>query len=229
MYVIGKREFFSLFKGIKSIIILIILLATSYYSAKFANLIKSGIELPASEAEDIHTVGLMFLILIFGQLFVMSLSHDSMNREIHERTVRFLVTRTSRTSIVMGKFLGIWIFWFVCVLTSFLIISIFAKKFDVFLFLQTMSLLAYQIAFAILLSVLISKPGITMFLGIVVGLVFPILGFWITLTSNVYVSWIKYITPFYYLDLNNYTFLVVLIFSGILLIIANQIFKRREC
>ncbi|WP_249597286.1 ABC transporter permease [Peribacillus frigoritolerans] len=229
MYIIGKREFISLFKGIKSVIIVMMLLATSYYSAKFSDLLTSGIELTAKEAENIHTVGLLILILFFGQLFVMGLSHDSLNRETHERTIRFLVTRTSRTSIILGKFLGIWLFWLICLTTSFLLTSIFSQKIDVFIFTQTMSLLTYQIGLTILLSVLIPKPGFTMFLGIMVGVAFPIIGLWVSFTSNVWVSWIKFITPYYYLIREDYTFLVIIILAGIMLVIANLIFKRREC
>lgn len=229
MYIIGKREFYSLFKGIKSIIIIAILLVTSYYSAKFSSLLSSGIELTAREAEDIYTVGLLFLIIFFGQLFVMGLSHDSINKETHERTMRFLVTRTSRTSIIIGKFFGIWLFWLICLTISFLLISIFAQKFDIYIFSQTMSLLTYQIALTIMLSVLIPKPGFTMFLGIVVGLAFPIFGMWVSLTSNLWLGWIKFITPFYYLERDDYTFVVIFLIAGIMLVIANQIFKRREC
>jgi ABC-2 type transport system permease protein len=174
-------------------------------------------------------VGLLALILLFGQLFVMGLSHDTINRETNERTMRFLVTRTSRTSIIFGKFLGIWLFWFVCLTVSFLLISIFAQKIDAFIFSQTMSLLTYQIALTFLFSVLIPKPGFTMFLGIVVGLVFPIIGFWVSFTSNVWVSWIKFITPYYYLTREDYTFLVIVLLAGVMLMIAILIFKRREC
>ncbi|PAK39211.1 ABC transporter permease subunit [Peribacillus simplex] len=229
MYIIGKREFINLFKGIKSVMILMLLLATSYYSAKFSDLLTSGIELTAREAENIHTVGLLILILFFGQLFVMGLSHDSLNRETHERTIRFLVTRTSRTSIILGKFLGIWLFWLICLTTSFLLTSIFSQKLDVFIFTQTMSLLTYQIGLTILLSVLIPKPGFTMFLGIMVGVAFPIIGLWVSFTSNVWVSWMKFITPYYYLIREDYSFLVIFILAGIMLVIANLIFKRREC
>ncbi|MFJ7939082.1 ABC transporter permease [Peribacillus sp. NPDC096622] len=229
MYIIGKREFINLFKGIKSVIIVMMLLVTSYYSAKFSNVLESGMELTAKEAENIHTVGLLTLIVLFGQLFVMGLSHDSLNRETHERTIRFLVTRTSRTSIILGKFLGIWLFWLICLMISFLLISIFSQKIDVFIFSQIMSLLTYQIGLTILLSVLIPKPGITMFLGIMVGLAFPIIGFWVSFTSNVWVSWMKFINPYYYLIREDYTFLVIVLFAGIMLVIANLIFKRREC
>ncbi|MEW5552803.1 hypothetical protein ABGT22_23280 [Peribacillus frigoritolerans] len=228
MYIIGKREFISLFKGIKSVIIVMMLLVTSYYSAKFSNVLESGMELTAKEAENIHTVGLLTLIVLFGQLFVMGLSHDSLNRETHERTIRFLVTRTSRTSIILGKFLGIWLFWLICLTISFLLISIFSQKIDVFIFSQIMSLLTYQIGLTILLSVLIPKPGVTMFLGTMVGLAFPIIGFWVSFTSNVWVSWMKFINPYYYLIREDYTFLVIVLFAGIMLVIANLIFKRRE-
>jgi len=225
----GKREFLNLFKGVKSLIVITILLLTSYYSAKFANILMSGIELSAKEAENIHTVGLLGLLLLLGQLFIASLSHDTINRETHERTMRFLVTRTSRTSILLGKFFGIWLFWVSCITISFLLISIFAQKIDLFIFSQTISLVTCQIAFTILLSVLLPKPGFTMFLGVVAGLIFPILGFWIVFTSNVWVKWTKFMTPYYYLQREDFTFLVIFLLAGILLLIANFIFNRREC
>lgn len=229
MYTLAKREFINLFKGIKSIIVVVILLITSYYSAKFSNLLMSGIELTAKEAENIHTFGLLGLMLLFGQLFVTGLSHDSINRETHERTIRFLVTRTSRTSIIIGKFIGIWMFWLICLIISFLVTSIYSLKIDVFIFSQTMSLLTYQIALTILLSVVIPKPSYTMFLGVVVGLAFPIFGFLFTFTSNVWVSWLKFFTPYYYLERDDYTFFIIILFAGIMLSIANIIFKRRDC
>ena len=231
MGVIAQREFINLFKGIKSIIIVAILLVTAYYSAKFSNffLLDPSMEFTPKEAKDIHLFGLLVLILLFGQLFVMGLSHDSINRETHERTSRFLVTRTSRTSIILGKFFGIWLFWFVCVSIAFLLTSIFSKKFDVFIFSQTMSLLTFQIALTILLSVLISRPGVTMFLGVILGIATPIFGFWIAFTQNAWVSWIKFLTPYYYLSREDATFLLILLMAGIMIVIANLIFQRREC
>jgi ABC-2 type transport system permease protein len=229
MYVIGKREFFNLFKSIKSILIIGILLLTAYYSAKFSNVLMNIVEFSPQEAEHIHTVGLLTLLLLFGQLFVIGLSHDCMNRELHERTMRFLVTRTSRSAILYGKFFGIVVFWIVCVAVSFLIVSIFAKQFDVFIFSQIMTLLIYQIALTVLLSVLIPKPGVTMFLGIIIGLAFPLVGLWISFTSNEWISWLKFITPFYYLERDDYTLLIILIFSGFMLFIAHLLFERREC
>ncbi|MEW9110749.1 ABC transporter permease subunit [Cytobacillus gottheilii] len=228
MFVISKREFFSLFKSIKSIIIIAILLATAYYSSKFSNALTNLVDFTADEMNYVHTIGLLSLLLLFGQLFVLGLSHDCINRETHERTMRFLVTRTSRLSILFGKFLGIVLFWTVCVTISFLIISIFARQFDFFSFFQVMSLLIYQISLTILLSTIIPKPGITMFLGILLGIAFPIFGMWITFTSNEWVSWLKYVTPFYYLEHDNYLFLIINLLAAFLLFISAAIFTRRE-
>lgn len=229
MYVIVKREFFNMFKSIKSILIICVLLLTAYYSAKFSNVLTNMIEFTPKEMKHIHTFGLLTLLFLFGQLFVMGLSHDCMNRETHERTMRFLVSRTSRSSILYGKFFGIALFWFVCVAISFLIISIFAKQFDFFIFSQTISLLLYQIALTLLLSVLIPKPGITMFLGIMIGLAFPVFGLWVSFTTNEWISWLKFIMPFYYLEREDFSLFVIIIFSGLMLLIANLIFKRRDC
>lgn len=143
--------------------------------------------------------------------------------------MRFLVTKTTRFSIIIGKFLGIWMFWFVCLFLSFLIIALTTEKIDLLVFAQTMSLLTLQISFVLLMSVLIIKPGVTMFLGILGGILLPILGGWFALSANPAISWLKYISPFYYLDLNDYSFLVLLVFAGILIYLTNLFFKRREC
>ncbi|MDX8045363.1 hypothetical protein SH601_05110 [Gracilibacillus sp. S3-1-1] len=230
MFAISKREFFESFKGVKSIIIIAIFLMTAYFSTKFSDwLLFMNIDFTSQETELIHTFAISVLILVFGMLFTMGLSHDVMNREIHERTVRFLVTRTSRVSIIMGKFLGVVLFWFTCLLTSFLIISIFAHQFDVITFLQSLSLLVYYCACTLLLSVLISKPGFSMFLSMIIGIAFPIFNGWVFFTTNAWISWLKYLLPFYYVNDQDYRFMVIFLLAGVLLFIALKVFKRREC
>jgi ABC-2 type transport system permease protein len=227
--VIAKKEFSQLFSGFKSLIVITLLLVTSYYSAKFSSFLANDIELSAKEVENIHVIGLLFIIILFGQLFIMGLSHDVMNRELHERTMRFLVSRTSRLSIVVGKFIGIWAYWFVCIVVSHILISIFSHKFDLFIFSQLMSLLTYQISLTILLSIIIPKPGFTMFLGVVIGLIFPILSFWLTFTSSAWFSWMKYGNPYYYLNREDFTFLMIPVLAGLMIALAYLLFKRRDC
>lgn len=229
MFTISKKEFSNLFTSVMSLLIIALLLITSYYSAKFSDLLAATAELTASEAENVHTAGLLFLLVGFGQLFVMGLSHDTINRELHERTMRFLVTRTSRISVVLGKYLGIWLFWFVCVLISFLVISIFALKIDLFIFSQTISLLTFQIALTVFLSVLVPKPAYTMFLGVVAGLAIPLLGIWVVFSNNHWIAWLKYISPYYYLFNDDYSFLVIFGLAAVVLLAALLLFRRREC
>ncbi|MFD2627424.1 ABC transporter permease [Oceanobacillus kapialis] len=232
MLAICKREFIESFKGFKSIIVIAIFLVTAYYSADFSNFLLSlDADFTSEEEQILHTFGIAALIMVFGMLFVMGLSHDTVNREVHERTIRFLVTRTSRSSIIIGKFLGIALFWVVCLLASFLIITIFVHEFDVTTFLQSTSLAIYYSAVTVLVSVLIKKPGFTMFLSVVVGIAFPIFNGWVTYTSNAWFSWMKYFLPFYYLDdlSLNYKLFVVLLLAGVLVMIALLVFRRREC
>lgn len=181
MIAIGKQEFFDMFKSIKSLIIIALLLITSYFSAKYSDIIGTAASLTEQEMKDVYTVGLVFLLIFFGQLFVTSLSHDMINKESHDRTMRFLVTRTSRSQIVVGKFSGVWLFWFSCIFISFLIISIFSSQFHFLIFSQAIALVTYQISLTIFLSVAIAKPSITMFLGVVIGLLYPIFNFWLVL------------------------------------------------
>ncbi len=228
MIAIGKKEFIDMFKNIKSIIIIALLLITSYFSAKYSSILGTVISLTEQEMTDAYTVGLVFLLVFFGQLFVTSLSHDTINKESHERTMRFLVTRTSRLQILFGKFSGVWLFWFSCTFISFLLISIYSSQFHLLIFSQAIALLTFQIALTTFLSVTIPKPSITMFLGVLIGLLSPILGFWFVLTNNVWISWLKFASPYYYLTENNYLFLVVFGLAGILLTAASLIFKGRE-
>lgn len=229
VFVIAKKEFLQLFSGFKSLIVIAFLLITSYYSAKFSTFLANDIELSAKEAENIHVFGLLIIIILLGQLFIMGLSHDVMNRELHERTMRFLVSRTSRLAIVWGKFTGIWAYWFVCVAVSHIVISLFSHTFDFFIFSQLMSLLTYQIALTLLLSVIIPKPAFTMFLGVIVGLIFPILSFWLTFTSNYWFSWLRFMNPHYYLNREDFTFLFIPVMAVLMVMLAYLLFRRRDC
>ncbi|MEM5594028.1 hypothetical protein AAHH67_23745 [Niallia circulans] len=63
MLTIGKREFLQLFKGVKSILLILVFLVTSYYTAKFADILATAMELTPKEASEVHLVGLLFLVM----------------------------------------------------------------------------------------------------------------------------------------------------------------------
>ncbi|MED4343893.1 hypothetical protein [Heyndrickxia coagulans] len=103
------------------------------------------------------------------------------------------------------------------------------KKLSFLYFFQTICILTYQVALTIMLSAMISKPGMTMFLSVILGIAFPIVGIWLALTSKAWIAWLKYITPYYYLERDDWTCLVIVLIAGLMLVIANAVFGRREC
>jgi ABC-2 type transport system permease protein len=68
-----------------------------------------------------------------------------------------------------------------------------------------------------------------MFLGVVIGLIFPILSFWLTFTSSAWFSWMKYGNPYYYLNREDFTFLMIPVLAGLMIALAYLLFKRRDC
>ena len=141
MIAIAKHEFWQLFKSVKSVLVIVILLGASYIVSK------NGAELIAlidegAGANEVYYSGLALILLLFGPLFTFALSHDVINREVSNKTIRFLLTRTSHANILIGKLLGILSFWFVCLACCYVVIIFYAKHVELYLFLQMMLLLS---------------------------------------------------------------------------------------
>ncbi|MFD2923169.1 ABC transporter permease subunit [Halobacillus naozhouensis] len=150
MWAICARECKELFKGIRPIIIIGILLGVSYLSARLASVFPGNIE--GVTKQDIYTTGLSVSIFFFGLLFVFTLSHSTINREVESRTMRFLVTKTSRNNILFGKLLGIILFWFIIVTVCLIVTTFFSKSLHYMMLLECMVFLFYCISAAVLLS-----------------------------------------------------------------------------
>jgi ABC-2 type transport system permease protein len=88
---------------------------------------------------------------------------------------------------------------------------------------------SYFIGLTILLSTVISRPGITGFLGIVLSIAVTIIGLWSIGSKNLLLKIFSYITPyfFYSQDNENYTYLV-LIFPILFLGLSLMILRRRD-
>ncbi|AOY05441.1 hypothetical protein BKN48_08845 [Bacillus subtilis] len=226
MWTICLREFKSLFKSVKSIITIVILFAISYL---VADLMES-----VSQFDDLgldsngYAMGVFSIVFLFGLLLISGLSHDIINREISLRTMRFLVTKTSRSKILLGKFFGVWLFWFFCIIASYILITLVSKEFFWLGVAECMTFITVGISLTILFSVIISKPGVSMFFSIIFSLIFPGLSLWALFSSNGWISWFKYLTPFYYSYLGDYFILINLVYAAIMLYVAIALFKRRD-
>ena len=228
MFAVGLKEFKSLFKSIRSIIIILFIFGVTLGAAKLIS--QYQIQLQSLGIGDNAYVGGLFVILfVAGPIFVTSLSHNIINKEVSSKTIRFLATKTSRENIVLGKFFGNVLFWTTCVLLSLLLIVPFAKTFYFAEFIQSVIFISYFIGLTVLLSVLINKPMLTLFLGIIFAFVFPVLGFWHLASDNLFLKIFSYITPyFYYSQEQSFYAYFVVIFPIVFVLLSLIIMRKKD-
>lgn len=226
MLFIAKNEFFKLFKSIKSILIILIFVLASYYTAKFFN----GITPLASMSnnESPYYSSLRLLVFIFGYLFISVLSHDCINKEIELQTIRLITSKVSRKDFVLGKFLGITLFWFVCVISSSICIILISKTIEIKIILVMLITCIYFISMVILVSTLVSKSSISNFLGIVLGIGIPLVGLYLMFTENSFLNIFKYLFPYYYVVNMDLSVCVIGIIAAVLLYISYFVLNRKD-
>lgn len=235
MWSIAKHESLQLLKSIKSILVLLFLLGSAYAGVKATELLKDSLGI-LSESDPfiveneamITSMGLLFVVLIFGPMFAFILSHDVMNRDIEQRTMRFLVTKTSRKSIVLGKLIGHLLFWITILTVAYLLIFALSKQFSFYSFFQSLSFLTVFVTLALLLSLLVAKPILSSFISILLGITIPIVSLWAIFSEKWYISMLKYVSPYYYLQEETMLFLVNFAFASIYGLLAIYLFGKRD-
>ncbi|MGR6342624.1 ABC transporter permease [Priestia megaterium] len=228
MFTICFREFKDLFKSIRSIIVILVIFAVTLGVARLIS--QFGDQIKAfGLGSNAYAGGLLTLLLIAGPLFVTSLSHNIINQELHSRTIRFLATKTSRNKIVLGKFLGVILFWIVSLLIALLLVVPFSKEFYLPEFIQAVIFISYFVGLTILISTLIIKPSITMFLGIAIALAMPVLGIWSMVSENIFLKIASHITPYFYYtqETTSYTYFVIF-FPIVFLALSLFIMRKKE-
>lgn len=226
MLTVCAREFISLFKSTKSILFILFMVGSSYGIAYLAKNFLNGFFLKGGTT---GLSSLLFIIVIFGFLFVFSISHDMFSREIYSRTARFLVTKTKRDNIVYGKFLGVFFFWIACISITCVALITITRAFSIVDFLQALLFMIYPITLCMLVSVLFSRPGYSIFIGLLVSLAIPILGVWSSVTANnIFLIWIRYLTPYYYVYEGGYKQFFIIILSVIFLLLTIIIFRKKD-
>ncbi|WP_339186361.1 ABC transporter permease subunit [Brevibacillus sp. FSL K6-6036] len=226
MWAICIHEFIRLFRSVKSLITIAFIAGVSYWVSDLVNQAAGFIS--QHELTEGHALGVFALVMLFGPLFVFGLSHDMINREVSSWTVRFLVTRTSRFRIVLGKCFGVLLFWLCCMLVTFGTVLASVHTFDVKTFLECMSMLVYSVSLCLLLSVLIARPSYTMFGGIILGLFLPILGIWTLASSQPAAKWIGYLLPYAYLEKGEAYIGVIWLYALLFLAASALLFQRRD-
>lgn len=231
MVPIFKREFLDSFKSIRSILIILFITFVAYQSANFIqkNPALQGLlegEGTGIDESSLYTGAILLIFLLLGFLFVFAISHDILNKEIELKTIRLLVTKTSRIEIILGKFLGALLFWVVVLSLSFGILTLMTGEWFSRDYFTTLSYLFYMVSFVLLVSSIVPKTKLTMFLGIFFGIALPILGLASLASEKWYLEGISYILPYRYLDgsisLMFAPFVIGLIFVGLSIISLNR-------
>lgn len=230
MFTVGFREFKSLFTSIRSILIIVVLFGVTIGTARLVR----QFEAPLQElglGNDAYAMGLMLLLILAAPLFVTSLSHNIVNKEMDTRTIRFLATKTSRSNIILGKFIGSFLFWVVCITVALILIIPFSKSFSIVNLIQSVIFVSYFISLTLFLSTIILKPSLSMFLGIIISITLPVLGLWSMETDNFFIKAIGYITPYFYYTqektYNYYTYFVAF-FPILFILLSLSIFRKRD-
>ncbi|WP_091482204.1 ABC transporter permease [Gracilibacillus orientalis] len=225
------REFTDSFKSIRSILIILFLTFISYQSASFfennPGLVEEFFSTGGAES-SIYTAAISLIVLMFGFLFVFAISHDIINKEIEMRTIRLLVTKIPRWQIVIGKFIGILLFWVVTILISYVILTVISGTWHFLDYLQTILFLFYAISFVLFISTIVLKSKLTMFLGIILGISLPIVGLVSVFSDKWYMIPFKYLLPYNYMENASFSMLILLIIGIAYLLISVVIMRRRD-
>jgi ABC-2 type transport system permease protein len=220
MLTVAKNEFFKNLKSIKSILIILLFACLSFFMTRY---LKGIIK---SDLNGLYST-LKFLVFILGYLFVSTISHDVINREIEMQTIRLIVTKISKKRFLIGKLIGIIIFWFICIFISFSIISISAKMFNIMSFLLIFSCIYYYSCCVIFLSTIINKSTISNFLGIFLGLLLPPLGIYLTTTTN-FLKLLKWLFPYVYIEKSGFYILGPIVIGTVFILISLKILEKKD-
>ena len=229
MYAILKREFIDSFKSIRSMLIILFITVASYQSASYFNSNPSVINEMLFEGVDnsaAYAAVISLILMVLGFLFAFAISHDLINKEIELKTIRLLITKTSSLKLMLGKFSLL--FWILTVSISYSIIYFISDSWHTESFLQAIVFIFYVVSLVFLISTIVTKSKLTMFLGIVLGLILPILGLLSITIDKWYLLPFKYLLPYKYLnDTLGYLFIPLSI-SLVYILIAVTVMRRRD-
>ncbi|MGE6630676.1 ABC transporter permease subunit [Bacillus sp. NPDC077027] len=228
MWTICFNEFKQLFKSTKSIltIVIIFILSTLMSSLPFVTTSRTDWDL----AKDPYSLGNELVISLFGFFLIFLLSHDIFSREIHLKTIRFLVSKTTRLNIVIGKYLGLMLFWLSCIMITYVLNMFISHRFLFSDALKSLTFISVGISFALLFSILFPKPQLSMFFGMLFSFIFPIFSVLSVLSTEWFIHWFQYMTPYYYARLSEplVYVLINLVMTIVLLVGTSLLFQRRD-
>ncbi|KAF1296072.1 hypothetical protein BAU15_12395 [Enterococcus sp. JM4C] len=223
MTAVATEELRRMLRSPKAIVIILIFTLFSYGMSSHITAIAGR----GDSAMTANYSSLRLLVFVFGYLFVSVVSHNCINEEIESGSIKFILSKINRQQFVLGKFVGITLFWLICIGISFITLSVLALQFHFSLLLTLMSVIIFYISLCIFISVVITKTSLTNFLGLIIGIALPIIGLWCTFSTKWY-SIFKYLFPYEYIVSGGIFIVIPLLLSGVFLGFSIKLFKRNE-
>ncbi|MFS0656477.1 ABC transporter permease subunit [Bacillus sp. 179-C3.3 HS] len=228
MWTICMNEFKQLLKSTKSIfmIVMIFILSSIVSSLPLVGTYQDHWQ----QAKDPYSIGNELVISLFGFFLIFLLSHDILSREIHLKTIRFLVSKTTRLNIVIGKYLGLMLFWISCIMITYVLNMVISHRFLFSDALEILTFISVGISFTLFLSILFPNPQQSMFVGMLFSLLFPIVSVISVISSEWFIHWFQFITPYFYARWSEpSTFMLMNVgMTAMLLIGTALLFQRRD-
>ncbi|WP_281882978.1 ABC transporter permease [Paenibacillus sp. YYML68] len=221
------KEYTSLIKGIKSMLLAAFITLISIWAARFITS-NALFQSEVGSAESTALAGLSFILVAFGALFVYILSHDIINRDIELQRIRLLVTKTSRRNIVLGKFLAVWLFWLSITTITFVIVSIMTKTFLIQELLLLWVFLAFHTSVVVLVSTLIVNHAYTVMTSLILGIAMPIAGVWSMFNTTAVAQVVRYGLPYYFMSDNHGWLMIAVLEALLMLVVAVKVLERKE-
>ena len=114
---------------------------------------------------------------------------------------------------MVGKLLGTFLFWFVTISISYIIIYFISVSWYIESYLQIIVFLFYVVSLVLFIATIITKSKLTMFLGTILGIVLPMLGLLVITINKWYLRPFKYVLPYKYLNEQLSNMLIPLLIS----------------
>lgn len=143
-----KEEFLSTVKSTRTIIIISIFVLFSYSMSKYIIGVSASVTSGMSAAYS----SIRLLVFLMGYLFVSILSHSTLNKEIETGSIKFVASKISRNQIILGKLAGIFLFWLICLTSSFVVISLMTRQLDISALIVLLITIFYYISVCVCVS-----------------------------------------------------------------------------
>ena len=114
---------------------------------------------------------------------------------------------------MVGKLLGTFLFWFVTISISYIIIYFISGSWYIESYLQIILFLFYVVSLVLFIATIITKSKLTMFLGTILGIVLPMVGLFVITINKWYLRPFQYVLPYKYLNEQLSNMLIPLLIS----------------